>query len=71
MVDIQKGDIVVFKASPNSGEMIVLDVKYKHMKYQDVTENNPAISVQFWDAKKQRYEYDTFYYKNLVFVRRE
>ena len=71
MVDILKGDVVVFKATPNSGEMVVLDVKYKHLQYRDASENNPAVKVQYWNAIKQEYDYDTFYYNNLVFVRRE
>lgn len=71
MVDILKGDVVVFKATPNSGEMVVLDVKYKHIQYRDATEDNPAVKVQYWNTIKQEYDYDTFYYKNLVFVRRE
>ncbi len=60
MVDILKGDVVVFKATSSSGEMVVLDVKYKHLLYRDATEDNPAVGVQYWNAIKQEYDYDTF-----------
>jgi len=71
MADIQKGDIVVFKATPNSGEMIVQEVLNKAPRFTGVSIDNPLLSVQFWDGKKQRYEYDNFYFKDVVFVRRD
>ncbi len=65
MANIKIDDIVIFKAEPNSGEMIVTDIKLRHRHFPHVTEENPVVLVKFWDAKKHIYNYDSFYANHL------
>lgn len=72
MVDIKKGDIVVYRAVPNPGEMIVQEVINKpRVKYLTATESNPIILVQYWDNNKQQFNYDSIFYNDLLLIRRD
>lgn len=59
------GDIVFFNASPNSGEMIVTDVKTKYLNFPHASESNPVVFVKFWNDDKKEYCYDSFYANHL------
>lgn len=54
-------DIVIFRANPNSGEMIVYDIKEKYLNYPTASSENPVVIVKYWDANKKSYEFDSFY----------
>ena len=51
MTKIQLHDIVVFKATPNSGEMVVIDVKNNYRNFPYANSENPVIFVKYWDSK--------------------
>lgn len=71
MNPIKLHDIVMFKAAPNSGEMVVVDIKDRYMNYPHASNTNPVIFVKFWDSKKQEYNYDSFYQEALELVKKE
>lgn len=68
MSKIQLNDIVVFKAKPNSGEMIVIDIKDKYMNFPYASSENPVVFVKYWDSKTNVYNFDSFYANHLIKV---
>ena len=71
MSKIQLHDIVVFKATPNSGEMVVIDVKNNYRNFPYANSENPVIFVKYWDSKTNLYNYDSFYANHLIKVDKE
>lgn len=71
MSKIQIHDVVIFKATPNSGQMTVTDIKEKYMNYPHATSENPVVFVKFWDDKKKEYNFDAFYSNHLIKVDKE
>lgn len=71
MSKIQLHDIAVFKATPNSGEMVVTDIKEKSMNFKYASTENPVIFVKYWDSKTNLYKYDGFYTTHLIKVDKE
>lgn len=61
-------DVVIFKADPNSGEMIIYDIKDKYYNYPLASKENPVIFVKYWDKVKQEYEQAAFYSTLLKLV---
>ena len=71
MEELQIDDIVVFKAEPNSGEMIVTQIHEKTIiGFPFRSKFNPAISVKFWIEEEKNYKHSTFYRSQLEFKRR-
>lgn len=68
---IKLHDIVIFKATPNSGQMTVTDIKEKYMNYPHANSENPVVFVKFWDDKKKEYNFDAFYANHLIKVDKE
>ena len=68
MCKIQLHDIVIFKATPNSGQMTVTDIKEKYMNYPHASPENPVVFVKYWDSKTNLYNYDSFYANHLIKV---
>ncbi len=66
---IKINSIVKLKAKPNSGEMIVIDIKDRYLNHPHASSSNPVIFVKFWDDKKNSYEYEEFYSNALEFVK--
>ena len=71
MSKINLHDIVVFKAKPNSGEMVVTDIKTTYRNFPHSSTVNPVIFVKYWDLKTNLYNYDSFYSNHLIKVDRE
>lgn len=71
MSKIQIHDVVIFKATPNSGQMTVTDIKEKYMNYPHATSENPVVFVKYWDLKTNLYNYDSFYANHLIKVDNE
>ena len=71
MTKIQLDDIVVFKATPNSGEMVVIDVRNNYRNFPYANSENLVIFVKYWDSKTNLYNYDSFYANHLIKVDKE
>jgi hypothetical protein len=71
MTKIQVHDIVISKATPNSGEMVVIDIKNDYRNFPYATSENPVVFVKFWDDKKKEYNFDSFYSNHLIKVDKE
>jgi len=63
---VKIGDLVKLKAEPNSGQMVVFEVKEKDRNFPEASIENPVVGVRFWNEKLQKYSYDSFYFNNLV-----
>lgn len=71
MEELQINDIVVFKAKPNSGEMIVTEIHEKTIVgFPFRSKFDPAVIVKFWDEVEKSYMSSTFYRSELEFKRR-
>ena len=68
MIKINLHDIVIFKANPNSGEMVVTDIKDSYRNFPHASSDNPVIFVKFWDKTKKEYNYDSFYSNHLKLI---
>lgn len=71
MSKIQIHNIVVFKATPNSGEMVVTDVKDNYRNFPCANSENPVVFVKYWDSKTNLYNYENFYANHLIKVDKE
>lgn len=65
---VKAGDLVILKAKPNSGEMVVEDVKPRYVNFPDASEKNPVVLVRFWDESQKQYLRDSFYLSSLNIV---
>lgn len=63
---VKIGDLVKLKAEPNSGQMVVFEVKEKDRNFPKASKENPVVGVRFWNEKLQEYSFDSFYFNNLV-----
>lgn len=68
MSKIQLHDIVTFKATPNSGQMTVIDIKESYRNFPHANSENPVVFVKYWDLKTNLYNYDSFYFNHLIKV---
>lgn len=65
---VKVGDLVILKAKPNSGEMVVEGVKPRYVNFPDASESNPVVLVHFWEETKKQYLRDNFYLSSLNIV---
>lgn len=71
MSDIKLHSIVKLKAEPNSGEMVVEDIKSSYRNFPYATSENPVVFVKFWNPKTYDYEFAQFYSQVLIVVGKE
>ena len=60
------GDVVTFKASPNSGQMVVQELLTKIFGGSD---ENPMYECKFYDEDKKVYIHDRFLENTLELVK--
>lgn len=65
MEELQINYIVVFKAKPNSGEMIVVEIHEKYQNFPFRSKFDAVIKVQFWVEEEKDYKFSTFYRSQL------
>lgn len=71
MSEIKLHSIVKLIAEPNSGEMVVEDIKTTDQNFPHANSENPVILVKFWNPKTYDYEFASFYSKVLTVVDKE
>lgn len=71
MSKIRLHSIVKLKAEPNSGEMVVEDIKTTDRNFPHANSENPIILVKYWNPKNYDYEFASFYSKVLIVVEKE
>lgn len=59
------GDLVIFKAQPNPGQMTVTEIKTKFLGFPHASEDNPLIIARYWDDKKKAFDFIRIYSAEL------